>query len=313
VDTFLVAKQPDGTREFSWTHPSAPIDLAGYRIRYVSGSSGSWASMTELHSGLLLASPFESNQLAAGEYTFAICAEDTSGVLSAATYITLTLADPRMAGVALSASFGALGWGGTKTDCYVDDLGQLVAAGSKDWADFAIDGVTWADWLAWNRAPVSPIVYEHTPLDIGAVTLFTPLVSVTGDGTPTVTVSYSSDGSTYSAFAAIPATPITARYIKVKVSQAGADPTLRAVIVYLSAQQITEEINDYTPASGDFRLPIAKTYAVIQTVQLTLQNVGAGWSWELIDKNAASGPRVKIYDSSNTLAAAVIDASVKGL
>ena len=39
----------------------------------------------------------------------------------------------------------------------------------------------------------------------------------------------------------------------------------------------------------------------------------AGWSWELIDKNTAIGPRIKIYNASNALADANIDATVRGL
>jgi hypothetical protein len=46
---------------------------------------------------------------------------------------------------------------------------------------------------------------------------------------------------------------------------------------------------------------------------IALQNVGAGWSWELIDKDTSVGPRVKIYNSSNTAADATIDALVRGI
>jgi len=50
----------------------------------------------------------------------------------------------------------------------------------------------------------------------------------------------------------------------------------------------------------------------LNQVSITLQNVGPGWSWQLIDKDVSLGPRIKIF---NGLAAAdcTIDAYIKGV
>jgi len=92
--------------------------------------------------------------------------------------------------------------------------------------------------------------------------------------------------------------------------------------VLLDAKPVEEIINDldtstltgaYRIGTGDIRLPITETYAIVRYVFVTLQNVGSGWTWELIDKDTTTGPRIKIYDSTGTLADATIDAQVQGL
>lgn len=312
VDTFLVSRQPDGTRQFDWAILDPPLDLAGYKIRYVSGSSGTWSGMNDLHTGLLPASPFETNQLAAGTYTFAIISVDTTGNESTPKYISLTIEDPRTAGVFYSVSCSKLGWPGTKTNCYVNEYGNLVATGSKTWADFATDGVTWATWTQWNRVPSTPIMYEHPVIDIGAVRPFTPSAeNVVSVGTATAQMATSNDGSSYSSWG--PVGFVTARYIKIRLSVAGSSPQLLGASIFISGAQVTEEINDYTPTTGDFRLPLSKSYAIIQSVFITMQNIGPGWSWELKDKNATSGPRIITYNSSGAATACTIDATIRGL
>lgn len=317
IDTFLVSRQPDGTRQFTWELLTPPLDLAGYHIRYKLGTGATWDTMTALHNGLLVASPFESNQLAAGQYDFAIKAVDTTGNVSVnAKFINLTIGDPRLAGVLEVFNEWNDGWPGTKTSCHVESPSGYIQpneSAATPWVR------TWAG-AKWIITPANPIIYERK-IDVGVVTAFTPLVTFTGDGTPTVTEAHSNDDITYTAYAAS-GSLITARYVKIKVSVAGAWAIMRDLQTILSATPVEEDIEDkatstltgsYRIAVGDIRLPITKTYAVIRKVDVTLQNVGAGWSWELVDKNTAIGPRIKIYNASNVLADAIIDATVRGL
>ncbi len=320
VDIFLVSRQPDGTREFSWKLAGAPPDLAGYKIRYRLGTGWTWNDLYDLNDGLLLASPHETNQLAAGSYTFAIVTVDTSGLQSSPVFITSDLADPRLGGVILTEYPASAGWPGTKSGSYVDSNGFLVATDTKTWADFAADGIDWAGWTTWARAATSPIVYEHTVIDLGATLEFTPLVTAIGDGAATIEIDFSTDNLAWNGWT----TPqlVTARYLKVKLSLTGSYPILRALNILLSAQPITEEVNDlatstlagaYRIGVGDVRLPIRESYSVITQVMVALQGVGAGWSWEIIDKDTVTGPRIKIYNASGVLADATIDAFVRGL
>lgn len=314
VDDFLVARQTDGTRQFTWSLFMPPLDLAGYQIRYKLGSAV-WADMTDLHTGLLQSSPFETNQLAAGTYTFAIKAVDTTGNESAnAKYISLTIGDPRLAGVL--AAYDEQGeWSGTKTSCHLETLTGYLQPNETDATPWA---GTWA--RKWIKTPAGTIVYERK-FDVGALATFTPLVTVTATGTVTIEEAHSTDDITYTAYVAAGA-QLTTRYIKIRATVVATWPELRQMTTLLSATPITEDINDLATSTltganriavGDIRLPKTKTYGVITGVNVTLQNVGAGWSWELIDKDTVTGPRIKIYNAANALADATIDATIKGL
>lgn len=316
--SFLISVQPDGTREFTWATTTPPSDLDGIRIRYFLGTTSDWTAMTPLHTGILKASPFETNQLAAGTYTFAAKNVDQASNESAAAIFitTVTIADPRVAGAVEDVKEEPT-WTGTKTDCHLDGAtGWLVADGSGTWATAA----TWAAMDAWVITPKSPITYVRQ-IDAGVVTKFTPLVTTFVDGSQTIEEQHSNDNVTYSSYATV-GPPVTARYIRIKVVVTGSFPKIKAMRTILSAQLITEIIEDLATSSltgaydlgvGNVRLPITKPFSLIKKVDVTLQSVGAGWSWELIDKNTATGPQIKIYNASNALADATIDATVIGV
>jgi len=322
VDTFTVLRQQDGTRQFQWTKAVEEPDLDGYKIRYRLGTSWTWDDMADLHEGLLQNSPYETNLLAAGTYVFAIKPRDRTGnYADAALYITASLGDPR--GAENSIEFQDAyeeGWPGTKTNCVVD-TGILRAADQATWDTLPS---TWDAWTRWVFDPVGQFIYEHPEIDLGVSAAFVPLVSVNTESTPTVEVNYSVDGSTYSGWVAA-AGQVQARYIKVRVTvdQAGSElPALSGMTINLSARPVEETIEDLDTSTltganrlgaGDIRLPIQETYVVIRSIQIALQSVGAGWTWDIVDKDVASGPRVRIFDSGGNPADAIIDATIKGL
>ncbi|MGD9850099.1 MAG: host specificity factor TipJ family phage tail protein [Nitrospirales bacterium] len=317
VERFTTSVDADGTRRFEWSLTEPP-DFAGVQIKYKAGTGHAWEDLDQaLHTGYLLNSPFETNLIAAGTYTIGIKAVDTSTNFSTnAKLIEGTFPNPRLAGALVQESARAQGWPGTKTGCAVEGT-ALVAQSSKSWQDLIDEEISWEEWLAWNFEPVDPIVYEHPPIDVGAVLPFTPLVTVTGQGTPTITEAHSDDDVTYTSFAAL-GPQVTARYIKFKVSQAHADARLDDVFIILDAKAETDTNNDLDTSTisspaGTFRIPLNKNFSLIRFVNVILQNVGPGWTWELIDRNAALGPLIKIYDNTGTLADAVVDTDVKGV
>jgi len=317
--TFLVSRQPDGTREFTATYLNRSADFAGYRIYWALGTGQALPDMNLMNpEGLITAFPFESNQLAAGNYTFALTAVDTSGLESAPIYIETTLADPRLGSVAFSSYPTSEGWPGTKTDCHVDNNGWLEADTNLTWDTTPAN---WDTWQRWNEGAKSPIIYEHPEIDLGFDLAFIPLISMLGDGTPTVEIQWKPDGGSYSAWV-VPEGLVTARYLKVRISVAGSAPLIKHLNILFSAATISEEINDlntstltgsYRLGVGDIRLPITKPFSRISQVQLALQSVGAGWSWVLEDKDATIGPRVRIYNASGAAADANIDANIRGM
>lgn len=327
VQQFFVDAQPDGSRLMTWAYPSPPKDLGGFLIRYGLGTNIPWESMTAMHTGELGGSPYETNQLAAGVYTIGIKAVDTTGNQSTPVYSNVTLPNPRLAGIIVDKYPKIEGWPGTKTSCWVDNTGSLIADSTTTWSTLP---TTWDAWTAWAMNPVSPIAYEHPAIDLGNSVPFTPLITVTGTGTQTITVATSTDGITYTAFAA-PAT-VTARFIKVKVSMAGAGLlTIDNITIYISGRVVDEYIENqvvtvdsarinYLDTVGNFRVLPTKTYAVINYVNVAFQNMtpvtNEVWTWAVMDKSISLGPRINIFKNgalANLPAGATVDVYIKGL
>jgi hypothetical protein len=323
VDWVTVDRMPDGTRVFAWELLKAPPDLWGVMFKYKLGTDGTWSDSTFLHDEHtpIVVSPWETNQLAAGQYTFIARTIDTSGNLSpAGKFIISTIGDPRLGGALIQVNCRALGYPGTKTDCFVDGDGRLLADDSKTWADFDLEGLQWSDWDTWTVSPFDPITYEHSVIDLGAIVEFTPLVTVTGSGTPTITEAHSDDDITYTSFAAITGR-IQARYFKIKVvvSDPAGHALIENCIIIADAQALVEDQSDVdtstlSGSTGDRRIALVKTFSVITSVTIALQNVGAGYSTEIIDKSVVSGPNFKIYDNTNTLAdVSSVDFVIRGI
>ena len=320
VGTFTVDVSSDGTRVFTFGMPVTPPDLAGYRIRY--GPVGStWAGMTPLHDGILVTSPWETNQLDAGSYAFGIVAVDSSGVESTnPVYITSDLPNPRQsAGVLMQEAAHAQGWPGTLTGCHIGQDGALYADDTATWGTLP---ATWAAWTDWAANPVSPITYEHPPVDLGGQLPFSPAVTGNVSGTPTYEVATSTDGVTYTPWAAPTGQIITARYLKARVTVAGTHPVIRQLTVQARGPSVVDDLVDINPAAlsatyrlgpGDIRLPITRTFAVIRQIQIALQGItGGGWSWTIVDKNVSPGPRVQFYYFGTLTDPPLFDAIVRG-
>jgi hypothetical protein len=318
VQSFLVSVQPDGTRQFDWIMAGSPPDLAGFKLRYRLGTGWSWDDLAPMHTNLIISAPYETNQLSAGDYTFAIKAIDDSGNESInATFISGTLADPRLSGVIYTVLPHTSGWIGTKTNCEIEpETNTLSATDSTTWAGLS----TWDSYTQWVLTPATSITYQHTTIDLGASVAFTPVVSAIANGTQTIEEQHSNDNISYSSWAAV-GSFISTRYIRIRITVTGSFPRINLLDIKLNGKSLEEGFNDintsalsgaYRIGTGDIRLPLTKPYTRISQIQVSLQNVGAGWSWEIIDKTFAVGPRIKIYNASNVLADAMIDAYVRG-
>jgi len=331
-DTFTVARLADGTRRFTWTHASPDPDVragGGYRIRYSADTGAAWPGMTPLHTGLLAASPWETNELAAGTYKLGIVAVDSSGNESLApVFIIATLGDPRLRNALYQALEHDRGWPGTRTSCFVSYSGRLVAVASQAWSDLP------ASWSAlagrWQDivASVSPLSYETLVIDLGADVSVSPLVSVEGEGTPTIEMrtGTEADGGVVGAYGAL--APVLARYLQVRVQMGGASPRLDAMTVVLDGERAIEAFEDVDTATetaawferiaaGHFKVATKGGLAVISQAQIVaLQSVGGAWTWELVSKSALVGTSIaaelKVRDGAGALADAVIDVELRG-
>lgn len=330
--SFSVRRLTDGTREYTWDHGLVPPDIAGVVIRYGTQSQ-LWDDMTPLHDGVLEASPAELNVPPAGVWRFGAKAIDTSGNVSLnALYHNITLGQPRLEGVAFSQDEYIDGWPGTKTNCFVNDSLFLEAVDRSTWDTLDDYGVSdWTGWNRWNLAPKSPITYESAVLDAGFMFHFAPDAIEDADGNVTVEVAWSDDLTTWSAWTPAATARLGAVYsraMKARVTVYNTFtqivPIIRGLVLFMRAQETVDFIDNLStsallPASrilgtGDVRLPVqAGRFMVIRTVSLTFNGTGAGYSWELVDRDVDAGPRVRIYNAADEPAHALIDVTIRGI
>lgn len=339
VTTFSFEGAADGTRIYSWTHDSQPADVrvgGGYKIRYKLGATTDWSAMTDLHtSGLLQGNPHEDNQLAAGTYTLAIKAVDSSDNESAnAVFISsAVLPNPRIGNALIQRNERVEGWDGTKVDCFVNPDGDLEADGDGDWTDLPADFDTLVD--EWHEIidNISPITYTTPTIDLGADFAFTPLVSVLAEGTVTTTMQTGTDADGAPTGSFVTLGKITARYIKIKISVAGTDPYVSSMSTILDAPATTEDFGDIDTSdttanvaqfeqvsTGRFKIETKGALSNITSAKIVaIQGLGvAGYSWALLDKDttltSGSLPAAEfiIWDETLTPADAIVDIELKG-
>lgn len=188
------------------------------------------------------------------------------------------------------------------------------------------DDRSWEQTTTWMMSPKNTIVYVHPVIDIGVTTSFVPLFSATGQGSITIKYRHRTPLTDWTDWLTSTGEAIQARYLQVKAEVYGPLPILAGLSVNLTAQAKEEEVNDivmaalespYRIGTGDIRIPVVGAYLVYTVIQLALQNVGPGWTWEIVDKTSEDatlyGPRVKIYNGSGDPADCTLDAYIKGL
>jgi hypothetical protein len=341
---FTVARLADGTRRFAWVMDPLPADVrsgGGFNIYYKLGiGTPGVDTMTALNSqGLIRSSPFESNELAAGTYVFALTAVDSSGNEGAATYANVTLGDPRLRSVLLQQLEHELLWPGGLTNCYLD-TDNVVRAGpaqgspQADWASLA--GKTWSTLPStWEQITprADPIVYRTQIIDLGSNVNFSPLLTFVGNGAATfrMATGVSGQSPTVDGFGALAAV-VAKRYVQFEISISGAPARLQQLTILLDGETQVDEYNDINTATetsiwftrvaaGHIRVGtksgLMSSITMAQIV--AIQGVGFGWTWVLISKTAAVNgspgtvaAEFKIFNQAGVLSDAVIDVELRG-
>lgn len=337
VTYFVVTRMADGTRRFEWWMVLEPADViagGGYRIKYQSGTGFDWATAASVTSaGLISASPWETNDIPAGTWTFGIKAVTASGAEStAARTITVTLGDPRLRGVLFQRHEHAEGWPGTLTDCFV--WGQYLYAGPAEGSRWETQD-TWQSlsgtrWIDLPR--VTPISYATATIDpaSGRNLTYTPKVDVRADGAVTIEMRTrtAAQGSNFSGVAWAPLGRVEqAAYLQVRVTAAG--PKIEQVTVTLDGNVEVDDFEDVDTLTtnetwfqrlgvGHFRVAVRKDIAAITGAAIrSVQSGGTGWTWQLVSKTAQAGanpdPAAEFKLFNGGLAQdAVVDVELKG-
>ena len=330
VATFTVARRT-GVRKFAFSLASVPADVragGGFRIRYSTDLAADWADMTPLHDGLLVSSPFEINDPAAGTYLFSIKAVDSSGNESAkALSIIESLGASQLLNVLEQRVEEDLGWPGTLVDCFRTPANTLLAASNGDLDDLPAQISGLAATIASILTSKSPITYTTPTIDLGFDVTFTPVVSadVSGALTLTMQTGLDSDGAPVGAFVALAS--VTARYVKIRASVSGGNPEILRMTTALDAEVTLDRFEDVNTATeteawfasvaaGHFKIGSKSGDLVsIGQAALVLQNVGSGWTWELISKsqtvNGQPAAEFKVWNAG-VLADATVDVTLVG-
>jgi hypothetical protein len=324
VDTFTVFADPDGTRVATFDITTPPIDLAGYKIRYSSNQAEVWANMDALHEGLLTQSPFEFNLLSDGAYRFAIKAFDRGGRESDnAVYVIADLPARRLGTILRTDNPRGQGWPGTLTNCRIEESdNSLVGDTNTTWSTAT---GTWDSYNeSWFFDTVDSFVYQFSTIDLGvSLSASVDVQSLTSYGSTTLSeVRYSDDDISYSSWEDVStAGLLTARYfqIRITVTNTGSIPKLDNMNIYLGGDSIVDyfRLLDTSGLSvvggGGVRIPIRSNFQQITDVNVSLQSVGSGATWEFIDLDATNGPHIKMYNGSGTLIYPIISAQVIGV
>lgn len=316
---FLVNVLGDGTRRFSWINPDVK-DLKGVEIRAAEGTGLTWGieltEDTKLHEGLLTLSPWETNELTEGLYTFAIKSKDTSGnYCDEAVYIQSNLPDPRLGDLLMFINVSGSGWPNSQLlNASVED-GNLVVSNSGEFSDLPD---TWNDWDSYIVEPYSNITFVSESLDLGASINRTITVDVESESPVTITEQVSDDGVSWSVFSPL-GTYTKSRYTRVRLYSS--DTTKPIIIskfyIKVNGESLSEstgllDASTLPEENGGVRVPLAKNYSMIVNVAVSMQNTGPGWSWEVIDVNP-TGPLIRFYNSSNQAAFPMFMATISGV
>ena len=322
---FLIDVLGDGTRRLRW-QPPADVDLAGVVIRYGPSGGGplGWDQLTALHRGHLTASPLETVDPPPGEWVFAARAIDTGGRLSEADVrIAATLGPQRQGDALVWRCPSAGGWPGTITAAARSDDGRdaLEGEGEYTWGDLT----TWDAWQSWATGGggdgATEIAYASEPFDLGGAfdVELRYAAEIAGD-----VVFESRTAATEAALAAaawaeyVPPETVRGRWLQLRWRvQGDGSRTLSLDHLCWSVHAPTAERKlldrdtaDWQGTAADGRI-VPVDLGTVTDLDVTLQSVGAGWSWTLVSKNNPT--RIRIYDGAGDPADAVVDVIVRGI
>ena len=322
---FLIDVLGDGTRRLRW-QPPADVDLAGVLIRYGAGGGTplSWDQLTPLHRGHLTASPLETVEPPPGTWVFAARAIDTGGRLSTGDVrIVAELGPQRQGDALLWRCPSAAGWPGTLANIERSDDGHdaLEGAGDYTWDDLT----TWDAWQSWGAGngtgAAAEFAFAAEPVDLGIAfdVALRWSAEIEGDGAFEYRAGDTQAALADAAWTAYtPAVTVRARWLQLRWRVTG-DGSRVLSLDHLcwsahapgaERKLLDRNTADWEGTAAAGRI-VPVDLGVVTDLDVTLQSVGAGWSWTLLSKNNPT--RIRIYDGDGNPADAVVDAVVRGV
>jgi hypothetical protein len=319
-----------------WNYPNKPTDLAGFLVRFRPGTSSTWENATPAHDNVLLTTDLQIFRRS-GVQTYLVKAVDQGGSEST---------NPR----ALTVDFGlldseniidisnhrTLGWPGTYTNASVLSGDLKADASASLWTESSAP--LWTgnpNAMLWT-ASYSKMTYEFTVepnADQAGGTLKLPIV-MSGEWSMEYRSASSrplwSGNSAAPLWTGNPDAPLWEQLVgytqwpgqldRLRQHQYTIRITGHASVVQAALQELSvvidvpdkiETLEDVAIAAGGTRLVLSGTPRKIVSVRGALEDDGGSAAYvKVMDKNAALGPLVKVFNSSNVATTGVVDAVV---
>lgn len=337
VTTLVVEKG-----KLRWEYTNAPVDLAGFIVRFQNGDRQLWADATRMHENVVTETVFDISQYS-GIKTFLVKAVDTTGNESQAPAILVQgLGDALVENVITTQSEAPL-WDGELTNIInsgptleLDFAGEIYSQEAIAYSGFVnasdeLEVAEIGDFYADSASPFyaqDPSVLFYSAEYYRLEYLFDYTVAAQDAGS-NLTVDVQLNGSfnerldykppgysgDWLAFpGSIPASEGQYQFrFVIPAQQLNTAPKVSDIVVSLDVADVVERFNDVAIASGGTRLSLTKDYRDILNVSLTLQDDGGTASAvKYLDKDEALGPLIQCFDNSGTTVAGTIDAIVQG-
>jgi hypothetical protein len=337
VTTLVVEKG-----KLRWEYTNAPVDLAGFLVRFQNGNRQLWADATPMHKNIVTETVFDISQYS-GQKTFLVKAVDTTGNESAAPAILVQSLGDAIVENVIATQSEAPAWDGELTNIInsgatlnLDFAGEVYEqegiaysgfVNAQDELEVAEIGDFYADSGAPFYSPDPAILFysaEYSRLEylfdytvIAADEGSNLTVDVQLNGAFNERLDYKPPGYTGD-WLAFPGSveAIEGQYqfrFVIPSQQLNTAPKVSDIVVSLDVDDVVERFNDVVIASGGTRLSLTKSFRDILNVSLTLQaDGGTASTVKYLDKDEVNGPLIQCYDSGGTAVAGTIDAIVQG-
>lgn len=318
-----------------WNYPNKPTDLAGFLVRFRPGTSSNWESATPAHDNILLTTDLQIFRRS-GVQTYLVKAVDAAGNVSVNPR-TVT-ADFGLLGsenIIDIANHRALSWPGTYNAASIiaGDL-RADASGTFWTLDTAVMWGANPDALMWTSS-YSEMTYEftvHPNADQVDGTLKLPLI-MAGEWS----LEYRSDSSRpmwsthsgqamWSSDSALMWDPPgdytqwpgqldhlrQQQYFLRITGHAGVvQAVLQELSVVIDVPDRIQTLENVVISAAGTRLVLSGTPRKIVSVRVAIEDDGGAAAYaKVMDKNAALGPLIKVFNSSNVATTGLVDAVV---
>lgn len=314
VDQLFIA---DG--ELAWNYPSAPVDLAGFKIRYHGSDRKTWSDATALHSGIVTSSPFNVSKYTSGTVTFLIKAVDTSGAESITpAFVTVNIqeADSQNALLVRDMKTTPAQWSATVVQGIVNQDSEIEATSvsgfyGSDESVFYNEDETEPFYQAQYNAVIYDVDIAVDPADLGSSLVFnyqTPGFAAT--------LEYKTPSGNFIPFSGrINSLSETSYTVRIKIpSYFGATtPTITEAGYVIDVEDVTESHEDLAISAGGTRVSLSNDYRAIKHVSITMQtDGGTAATIKVEDKDANLGPLIRAYNSAGATVSATVDVFIRG-